>query len=81
MLKKVQDPDSVSDLSQNLTIFFLVPERTFLENCFLSYVGHGQTDEQTNKPQKKHYLLGRSNNCVRLKQHAYNRFVVVWLVF
>lgn len=28
---KNQDPDSVSDHSQNLIVFFLVPEQTFLE--------------------------------------------------
>ena len=63
-----EDPDSDSDHSQNLIISSFYLFRHILKissksaHKFLSYLVHKLTNKLTNKPRRKHNLLGGDNN-------------------
>ena len=63
-----EDPDSYPDHSQNLIISFFYLFRHILKispnsvHKFLSYLVHKRTNKLTNKPRRKHNLLGGGNN-------------------
>lgn len=67
MCKKLQTPDGASDHSLNLILSSLSQSEQFptisskSRHCLLSYVGHSQTNKQTDKPRKIHYLLSGCN--------------------